>query len=846
VTLPVGTRLGPYEIRSAIGAGGMGNVYEAHDTRLDRTVAIKVLRPEAASDRHGLQRFEQEARAASALNHPNIVTIYDIGRDENTTYIGMELVEGVTVRELISRGRLPIVRLVEIARQLADGLAKAHAAHIVHRDLKPENVMVSADGFVKILDFGVAKLSRAEADSLTDTQTSHTAPGVVMGTVGYMSPELAAGKTVDYRADQFALGLIIYELATGKRPFERNTAAQTLAAIIESQPAPLASLNRDVPEHLTEVVNRCLAKDPADRYDSTRDLARDLKQIAEAHHTKRARRRDERPPRPFWWVAAVALVLVAIIGVVEWRRGHTTAAQPPLVAVLPFRNLSPDPAQNYFAAGITEEIHGQLSKIAALRLLSQAAAAKYQEEEGKRMARELGVASVVAGNVRVDHNRVRVAVEVVDPNTEQTRWSNQYDGELNDIFSVQSDIALHVARALSTTLSQDERTRVEKKPTQNLKAYQLYLRALDAETNAATIELLQKALALDPAFAAAKASLSYKLLLRSLVDGPKYLEQSVTQAEQAIRLDPSLAYGHFALASGFMLKGAAAQARLSFLRALELDPSHVDSMQNLSILEMEYGRLDEALYWARRAFLLSERGANDYYHLGAAVLYLRNDEESERFLTEAARHFPSSPRLQVLLTMLDTLRGQLSDALVRARNAVHQQAGNEESKILLADLACLSEAEDAEVLTEEWLKREPDSPGRWLLYETPRIRHAFLLQKKGDAAGAGSELQQAETVAHDTLKAGSESPGVRIALAAISLLKSDRASALDWLNRAYDAGNRDYGLLERDPILQPLHSDPQFRALLERMKSDVLRMRERAQQRGLMDLSSLSASSAPQ
>jgi tetratricopeptide (TPR) repeat protein len=261
---------------------------------------------------------------------------------------------------------------------------------------------------------------------------------------------------------------------------------------------------------------------------------------------------------------------------------------------------------------------------------------------------------------------------------------------------------------------------------------------------------------------------------------------------------------------------------------------------------MEYGRLDEALYWARRAFLLSERGGNDYYHLGAALVYLRNDAESERFLTEAARHFPSSPRLQVLLTMLETLRGQLSEALERARTAVQKQAGSAELKILLAELAWLSGTDDADVLTEEWLKREPDSPGRLLLYETPRIRHAFLLKKKGDAAGTGSELQQADAVARDTLKAGSESPGLRIALAAISLLNNDRTSALDWLNRAYDAGNRDYGLLERDPILQPLHSDPQFRALLERMKSDVLRMRERAQQRGLMDLSSLGASSTPQ
>ena len=282
--LAPGTRLGPYLLQSLLGSGGMGEVYRAEDSRLRRTVAIKVLRPDLATpDR--LARFEQEARAASALNHPNILTIHDVGRDGGTAYFAMECVDGQTVREILKQGALPLRRAIQLAHQVAEGLAKAHAAGIVHRDLKPENVMVTADGLAKIVDFGIAKLDgrpgRAAAAETT-TQAGQTALGSVVGTVGYMSPEQASGKPVDFRSDQFALGLLIYELVTRTRPFERATTAQSLAATIEDDPAPIETLRAEVPPHLAMVAAHCLAKDPADRYESTGDLARDLRGIVEA------------------------------------------------------------------------------------------------------------------------------------------------------------------------------------------------------------------------------------------------------------------------------------------------------------------------------------------------------------------------------------------------------------------------------------------------------------------------------------------------------------------------------------------------------------------------------------
>ncbi|HEY3203917.1 MAG TPA: serine/threonine-protein kinase, partial [Thermoanaerobaculia bacterium] len=284
MTLSAGARLGPYEIRAPLGAGGMGEVYRAKDPRLGREVAIKVLPASFSQDADRLRRFEQEARSASALNHPNIITIHDIGSSDSTLYIAMEFVDGTSLRELLAAGPLPSKKMLDVSVQIAEGLAKAHGAGIVHRDLKPENVMVSRDGFVKLLDFGLAKLFAAPQEQVSGMPTmvhQETQPGTVMGTVGYMSPEQASGRAVDFRSDQFALGSILYEMATGKRAFQRGTGAQTLAAIIQDEPEPVAQVNPRAPAPFRWIVERCLAKDPDERYASTRDLARDLKSVRE-------------------------------------------------------------------------------------------------------------------------------------------------------------------------------------------------------------------------------------------------------------------------------------------------------------------------------------------------------------------------------------------------------------------------------------------------------------------------------------------------------------------------------------------------------------------------------------
>ena len=857
MALPSGTTLGPYVLDSLIGAGGMGEVYRAHDARLNRTVAIKVLSSQIASpDR--VERFTQEARAASALNHPNILTIYDVGRANDIAYFAMEWVDGRTLRELLQAGPVPLRRAIELGHQIAEGLAKAHAAGVVHRDLKPENVMVTGDGLAKIVDFGLAKIAQAGAvsnDSSTVTRVGGTEPGIVMGTAGYMSPEQASGGPVDYRSDQFSLGLLLYELLTRTRPFARATTAQSLAAAIEAEPPPVETLNRDVSPHLAAVVARCLAKDPAERYESTRDLARDLKTVLDGSSRATTTVATAAAWRPPYLAVIAAFVLIAIAGAAVWRwrsadaGGQDAAVQRPLLAVVPFRSLSADPQQAYFAAGMTDEIRGQLSQVSSLRLLSRSALAGYKEGDLAQIVRELGIENLVDGTVRVEGKRVRIAAELVNATTRETLWSETYDRELSDILAVQSDVAVQIARALHTTLSPHEQERLALRPTTNVEAYALYLQSqqmaplTDRARNLAGIELLRKAIALDPRFAAAQARLAYRLVFMGYFDDPSYLEQGIAEAQAALRVDPNLPAGYSTLATAYSIKGMEAQARQAFLRALELDPNNVTAMDNLSNHEANFGRLDESLYWGRRAFSLSGRTGNDYYHVAVPLLVLRADDDTRKWLVDGSSRFPGYLRLPSMLALLDVFQGRTEEGVARARALAAKAPTDEEVKFLRADVAFLTDSDDLLAATEAMMATSASS--FLSVPETIRMRYAYALRKRGDVARATLLLDEAERIAREKREKGDQNPSVRVELAAAAMLRGDPSRAVEWLEEAYDAGFRDYGSLERDPILAPLRGDAKFEEILDRIRTDVEGQRARARERGLFDFGSLLAPRKP-
>jgi TolB-like protein len=543
--------------------------------------------------------------------------------------------------------------------------------------------------------------------------------------------------------------------------------------------------------------------------------------------------------------AAVASVAVGV-GLWNWRPGddltEPTEIERPLVAVRPFRSLSTDPQQAYLAAGMTDEIRGQLSQVSSLRVLSRDAVDAYKEGELSRMVRELAVRNVVDGTVRVDGNRVRISAELVDASTSETLWSDQYDRELADILAVPSEVAVQITGALRSKLTAHERQRVGSRPTSNLEAYRLYLQAQqmsplsDRAVNVQAMELLRKAIALDPRFAVAQAVLAYRLVLLGSYDEPSYVDEGIKQAQEALRIDPSLAAGHFTLARAYDHKGLEAQSRQAYLRALELDPNFVPAMRNFSLHEAWYGRLDESLYWGRRGFELAGRSGNDYYHVAVPLLALRDDEATGKWLADAERRFPDFLRIQHMLALLDIVHDQPGKAAARTAALSARLPENEEVRFQRADVAFLTNSTDLEKAHEALMARAASNFVG--VPESIRVRYAYALRKR-DAARAESLLVEAGRIAREKMTRGDQTPALRIEMAAVATLRGDPASALDWLSRAYDTGYRDYGLLERDPIIRELGSSQRVKEIIDRMRVDVDGQRERARARDLLDVDSL-------
>ncbi len=527
--LQPGTRLGNYEVLSELGSGGMGEVYKARDLKLGREVAIKVLPQEMASDSQRLRRFEQEARAASALNHPNIVTIYEIGEHEGTPYIAMEYVDGVTLREMLSDGEpLPTKKLLKLSTQIADGLAKAHSAGIVHRDLKPENLMVTQDGFIKILDFGLAKLVAESSGAESKTVTKATQEGAVLGTVQYMSPEQAAGRPVDYRSDQFSLGSILYEMATGKLAYLRETGPETQAAIMRDEPEPITVLNPHVPAQLTHIIERCLEKEPHERYDSTRDLARDLESVDALGTAPQASSSGSRRlllAGVSGFVLVVTLVVMTLFtgDMRDWIAGDKGPPRIESIAVLPLENLSGDPEQEYFADGMTDELIAELAQIGALKVISRTSIMQYKEARKSlpEIARELDVDAIVEGTVRRAEGRVRITAQLIRAETDQHLWAESYDRELLDILSLQSEVARAIAQEVQVRLTPQEVLQLANTRPVNAEAHEAYLRgryfwneafgtprAIKLERLNAALESFRQAIALDAGYARGYAGLA--------------------------------------------------------------------------------------------------------------------------------------------------------------------------------------------------------------------------------------------------------------------------------------------------------------------------------------------------
>ncbi|MFH1176512.1 MAG: protein kinase [Acidobacteriota bacterium] len=590
-----GTRLGPYETLAPLGAGGMGEVWRARDTRLDREVAIKVLPSEFATDPDRLRRFEREARATAALNHPNILVVHDVGTFEGAPYLVEELLAGESLRDRHLRGAVALADAVRIALEIARGLAAAHEKGIVHRDLKPANIFLTKDGVVKILDFGLVKLvasaSVDEAETASQAPTAATDVGHVLGTVAYMAPEQARGLPVDQRADVFAFGVVLYEMLGGERPFHGATSTDTIAAILRDEPPPLPAR---VPSSLAAVVRRCLNKEPGRRYQGGGELKAALDAVQYATGI------DLHEPR------------------LKTLRPRHTAGRKRIraVVVLPLLNLSRDPEQEYFADGMTEALIADLAKIRALRVISRTSAMRYKATDRSlpEIAAELGVDGVVEGSVMRVGQRVRITAQLIHAATDTHLWAESYERDFEDVLLLQSEVARAIVGEIRIAVTPEEARRLAARHQVNPEAYDACLKArfhwrkLSREHLDIALQYCDFALEKDPGCARAWAGIAitwFSLTDAGFVPPHEAIPKAKEAALRALELDESLTEVRVNLANlKFCCDWDWSGAEAEFRRALELDPNSADARFFYSDFLISMGRNDEAAAEARRALEL--------------------------------------------------------------------------------------------------------------------------------------------------------------------------------------------------------------------------------------------------
>jgi eukaryotic-like serine/threonine-protein kinase len=780
MTLAFGTRLGPYEILTPLGSGGMGEVYRARDRKLDREVAVKVLPESLALNPDAFERFEREAKAIAALSHPNILAIYDFGTQTGTSYVVTELLEGSTLREKLRDG-ISQRQAVDYALQIAKGLAAAHEKGVVHRDLKPENLFVSRDGHVKILDFGLAK----RVGTADPTGDNLTEPGAVMGTAGYMSPEQVKGLSVDHRADIFSFGTILYEMLSGRNAFKRDSAAETIAATLKEEPAELRDSGLDIPPVLGLIVAQCLEKNRKHRLQSARDIVvalsspeltapGDVSRLVPATRVSSAgvaaRRASARGLRFLAAGAAGAALFVAVLLLIRRTpEAPRNAGRVKRIAVLPFENLGA-PEDGYFADGISDEVRSKLTSLPGIEVIARGSSTPYKKttKTPEQISRELEAPYLLTATVRWQKtggtSRVHVIpelVEVKDSGASASKWQQPFDASLTDVFQVQSDIASRVAQALGVALHAGEEKRLLERPTQNLAAYDAFLKgeeawkggaAIDPPSLRTSIGFAEQAVALDPAFAQAWATVSRAnaSLYAASVPMPAMAERARHAAETVVTLTPKRPEGYLALGSFHDLVRQDFQAALAqYSRGLRLAPGNADLLAATALAEAGLGRWEAAVEHLRQAERVDPRSVNNQSLLGGALLRLRRYREAREALDRGLAMAPSSLTLIERKAMASLAEGDLSGA----RAVVRDQSKDVEPTALVAyfanfqDLVWVLDEGQRELLVRLTPAAFDDNRGGWGLC----LAEAYAL--KGDAANVRLFAEEARKAFEEQLRA---------------------------------------------------------------------------------------------
>ncbi len=717
--LATGHRLGPYEILAPIGAGGMGEVYRARDSRLGREVAVKVLPPHLAANPAALARFEREARAVAALSHPNILAIHDFGSDQGVSYAVTELLEGETLRQRIERSPLGWRKAGEIAVALAEGLAAAHAKQITHRDLKPANIFLTSDGRVKILDFGLARSGPTAGDQ-DATAGPETEPGTILGTVGYMSPEQVRGSPADPRSDIFSFGCVLYEMVTGRQAFARPTGPETMTAILNEDPLPAAGSGKEIPAELERIITHCLEKNPPQRFQSARDLAFALQAIRGPAAASSA------PPAAPRWSrravgAAAAAVVLAGLAAFLYLRG-ASGKQIQSLAVLPFVNAGADPNTEYLSDGITESLINSLSQLPNLAVKSRSMVQRYKgkDADARAAGRELGVDAVLSGRLTQRGDALAISIEVVDAATGNHLWGEQYNRTLAGLLAVQEEITRDITDKLRLRLTGQQKKAPAKRSTENAEAYQLYLKGRyhwnkrSAEGFRTAIDYFQQAIAKDPGYALAHAGLAdcYTMLGNYFILSPnESFPKARAAATKALEIDEQLAQAHTSQAAVKLWyewdwKGADRE----FRRAVELNPQEVTAHQWYSYYYLAMGQGEQALRQYRKALELDPLSLPVTTFYGQMLIFNRQYDQATEHLRKALEMDPGFGPAHYVLGLAQVHQGRYPGAIAEFEKASPTMGGGPGSTVGLAWVYATSgrKAEARKVLEET--RRSPQWP----------------------------------------------------------------------------------------------------------------------------------------
>jgi serine/threonine protein kinase/tetratricopeptide (TPR) repeat protein len=815
-TVRVGETFNQYRIVSQLGAGGMGEVYLADDSRLRRSVALKFLPAALTKDKKHLHRFEVEARAIAAMSHPNACTIHEVIQTEDGRHcIVMEYVEGMSLRERMTSGPIKVNETLDIAIQIASALASAHAAGIVHRDIKPENVMLRRDGYVKVLDFGLAKLADTRFDignSQVETRAIElkTTPGMVMGTVAYMSPEQARGLSVDVRTDVWSLGVVLYEMVAGRKPFLGETATDVIISIVQREPDSLSKAPIET-RPLHRIVMKALAKDPNERYQTAEELVRDLKSAkrelelganrehykpsSSTHDGDRLLNHDATRRRVLVFAALAIVVCVALFSVVWFSRKSRTATPATTatksLAVLPMVNISGDQNQDYFAEGMTETLIAGLARVAALRVTSRTSVMQFKGSRKplKEIARELNVGAIVEGSVQRIGDKITVAVRLIDASTEEHLWTGTYDRDLRDVLTVRNEVATAITQAIQVKLTPQEQSRLARARPINPSAYDHFLRGryyLNRQTkadNESAIQALNSAVTSDPEFAAGWAELAQAYVWRLFLFAPEEKdlhEKAFVAVKKAIDLDPDLPEAY--LARGRLLWTPAEhfphdKAIQEYRRAIALNPSLDEARNQLALVLSHIGLLDEALAELDKALATNPSNNLARYRVGEVLLFQTKYEQA--------------------LAALRNVPPEVNPSLVG-----HQ---------IVYALFNLGKKEEAAATLEKFLKDYP-ADNRGLFTSVQAILAASAGQHREAEEKIQSAIERGKGFGHF------HHTGYHIACAYAIMGRNDEA--IKWLESVATGGFPCYTLFERDHNLDNLRQDARFQALMGKLKQE--------------------------